>query len=64
MGNKSDVMMPRPERRCNAESVRMTNYAMGQKTGAAVSDAVMTTKVKGKSRRATDGQRHEDLCRD
>jgi osmotically-inducible protein OsmY len=48
MGNKSDATNAQAGTTATQSQSGMTNHAMGQKTGAAVSDAAITTKVKAK----------------
>ena len=48
MGNKSDATNTQAGTTATQSQSGMTNHAMGQKTGAAVSDAAITTKVKAK----------------
>ena len=48
MGNKSDATNAQAGTTATQSQSGMTNHAMGQKTGAALSDAAITTKVKAK----------------
>ena len=48
MGNKSEATNAQAGTTATQSQSGMTNHAMGQKTGAAVSDAAITTKVKAK----------------
>jgi len=48
MGNKSDATNAQAGTTAAQSQSGMTNHAMGQKTGAALSDAAITTKVKAK----------------
>jgi len=48
MGNKSDATNAQAGTTATQSQSSMTNHAMGQKTGAALSDAAITTKVKAK----------------
>jgi osmotically-inducible protein OsmY len=48
MGNKSEATNAQAGTTATQSQFGMTNHAMGQKTGAAVSDAAITTKVKAK----------------
>ena len=48
MGNKSDATNAQAGTTATQSQSGMTNHAMEQKTGAAVSDAAITTKVKAK----------------
>ena len=48
MGNKSEATNAQAGTTATQSQSGMTNHAMGQKTGAALSDAAITTKVKAK----------------
>ena len=48
MGNKSDATNAQAGTTATQSQSGMTNHAMGQKTGAALSDTAITTKVKAK----------------
>ena len=48
MGNKSDATNTQAGTTATQSQSGMTNHATGQKTGAALSDAAITTKVKAK----------------
>jgi osmotically-inducible protein OsmY len=48
MGNKSEATNAQAGTTATQSQSGMTNHAMGQKTGAAVGDAAITTKVKAK----------------
>ena len=48
MGNKSDATNAQAGTTATQSQSGMTNHAMGQKTGAALSDAAITKKVKAK----------------
>lgn len=48
MGNKSDATNAQAGTTATQSQSGMTHHAMGQKTGAALSDAAITTKVKAK----------------
>jgi len=48
MGNKSDATNAQAGTTATQSQSGMTNHSMGQKTGAALSDAAITTKVKAK----------------
>ena len=48
MGNKSEATNAQAGTTAAQSQSGMTNHAMGQKTGAALSDAAITTKVKAK----------------
>ena len=48
LGNKSEATNAQAGTTATQSQSGMTNHAMGQKTGAALSDAAITTKVKAK----------------
>ena len=48
MGNKSEATNAQAGTTATQSQSGMTNHAMGQKTGASLSDAAITTKVKAK----------------
>ena len=48
MGNKSEATNAQAGTTATQSQSGMTNHAMGQKTGAALSDTAITTKVKAK----------------
>jgi len=48
MGNKSEATNAQAGTTATQSQSGMTNHAMGQQTGAALSDAAITTKVKAK----------------